>query len=277
MSDAYLITPEYPFINLLVFSEPGVGKTTLAAQAQDHPNMKNVLFANIEGGTISIAWRKDIHAVDIRASSDLYDLFWAMKEGEYKSVRTVVIDNLSELQRLDLEQIVADAMKADKTKTKRTSPDDIWQEDYGVSTLRLERIIRWFKNMDVNLILTAHAKYVYPKTGRGTDTSQLEPTVVLPTLTQALCKSVMGLVDFVWYMGYDAEEDKRYLVTQPDGIIAAKTRGPRFAKAIRPYRELSETFGLPQIYDMLIRSESGKPRRKKTKRTTKRTKRTTKA
>ncbi len=275
MSEAYLITPEHPFINLLVFSEPGVGKTTLAAQAQDHPHMKNVLFANIEGGTISIAWRQDIHAVDVGSVEDLYDLFWAMENGEFKSVKTVVIDNISELQRINLEQIVAKAMESKGGKTPRTSPDDIWQEDYGVSTLQLERILRYFRNANINLIINAHAKYVYPKVGKRIDQSQLEPTVVLPYMTQALCKSVMGLVDFVWYMGYEAPEGDgdgtRYLITQPDGIIAAKTRGPRFAKAMGNYCELGKDFGLPQIYDLLVKTESRKPRRRR-KKTTKRTK-----
>ncbi len=273
MRKPYLITPERPFINLLLFSEPGVGKTTFAAQAQDHPHMKNVLFANIEGGTISIAYRQDIHAVDVKSVDDLTDMFWDIKRRKYSSVNTVVIDNLSELQRVNLEQIVAEAMTKQKGKTKRESPDDIWQEDYGVSTLQMERIIRWFRNLEINLILTAHAKYVYPKTGRNKDTTQVDPIVVLPTMTQALCKSVMGLVDFVWYMGYDAEEDERYLITQPDGVIAAKTRGPRFAKAIGQYRPLSKEFGLPQIYDMLDKSESAKPRRRRVKKkATKRTK-----
>ena len=66
-----------------------------------------------------------------------------------------------------------------------------------------------------------------------------------PNMTDKLCTSVMGYMDFVWYL-YVAEEqlvDKdgnayaethRYLLTQPAGGFAAKTRGSSFARHIGP-------------------------------------------
>jgi hypothetical protein len=273
--EMYLVTPESPYINALFYSEPGDGKTTLAASAQDHKAMKHVLFANIEGGMISIAWRQDIHSIDINSIDDLYDLFWMFSNGDPKvrNVHTLVIDNVSELQRVNLDQIVADEIeKSERDKgergKKREDPDEIYQEDYGRSTNQLERVFRWFKNWPINVIFTAHAKYVYPKVGRNVDTTDLEPTVVLPKLTQMLCKTLMGLVDFVWFLEYDPEEDVRYLITQPNGIVRAKTRGPRFAKAIGSIRQIGDDtmhdgrrigrFYLPEIYQLLVDTESGR-------------------
>lgn len=269
----YKVTPEAPFVNLMLFSEAGEGKTTLAASAQDHPEMANVLFANIEGGLMSVAHRQDISSVDISSVDDLYELFWKLqrRDKDVRDFNTIVIDNVSELQRMDLEQIVQNEVE-NSTNKNRVDPDDIWQEDYGKNTVRLERILRWFKNLPINLIITAHPKFVYPKVGRGVDLTEIEPTVVIPKLTQSLCKSVLGLVDFVWFMKFDPEEDRRWLLTQPDGTYYAKTRGHKFSKAMGAYREFGygvgrdgKDFMMAEIYQLLVDSESGRLKKKKKK------------
>ena len=66
-----------------------------------------------------------------------------------------------------------------------------------------------------------------------------------PNLTDKLCTSVMGYMDYVWYL-YVADEEvmdesgnahpepHRYLLTQPMGGFVAKTRGSRLAEALGP-------------------------------------------
>jgi hypothetical protein len=89
----------------------------------------------------------------------------------------------------------------------------------------------------------------------------VDPIAVLPMLTQKLCKGVMGMVDFVWFMEYDPEENVRRMLTRPDGIRQAKTRGPRFAKALGPI-VINPT--MPELYDLLVKSSAGKlPRKEK--------------
>jgi len=255
----YRVVPESPKMSALIYSEPGAGKTTLSSTAQDHEALTPVLFANIEGGMLSIAHRRDIHAVDILSTEELRQLYYDLKHGEgpYGDVRTLVIDNVTELQTRNLDEIVQLEVKAGR----QTDEDDIWQENYGTSTVQLLRLFRWFKDLEINLILTAHAKFVYPPTGKSRNAAaQLtaEPLAVLPMLTQKLCKSLMGMVNFVWFLQYDAEADERRMLTRPDGIIQAKTRGPKFAKALGSV-VVNPT--LPALYDMLVKAESGKPDR----------------
>ncbi len=254
--EMYRVVPEQPHIKALIYSEPGAGKTTLAATAQDHPAMAPVLYANIEGGLISVAHRRDLHAVDIRSTAHLYELYRRIKnkEGDFAGVRTVVIDNITELQTMNLDEIVTREVEAGKN-SNRESIDDIWQEDYGTSTVQLSRIIRWFKGLDANLILTAHAKFVYPPTSNSRQrgaAADAEPLAVLPMLTQKLMKSVMGMVDFCWYLQYDPESKKRLMLTRPDGIFQAKTRGPRFAKAIGAVVTNPD---MPTLYNTLVKAE----------------------
>lgn len=255
--EMYRVAPEAPRIRALLYSEPGAGKTTLAAQAQDHQEMSPVLFANVEGGLLSIAHRKDIHAVDIRNTDELYRLYRQIKnkDGMFADISTLVIDSMTELQTQNLDEIVSTAMESGKAKDRnRESYDEIWQEDYGVSTVQLARLIRWFRGLDINLILTAHAKFVYPPSGnsrKAAELQQAEPVAVLPMLTQKLCKTVMGIVDYVWYLQYDPETDKRYMLTRPDGIYQAKTRGPKFQKLLG---NIVENPTMPEVYDLLVKS-----------------------
>lgn len=264
--EMYRVMPEAPTIKALLYSEPGVGKTTLAASAQDHPMLAPVCFANIEGGMISIAHRRDIHAVDIFSTEDLYTLYGQIRdrEGPFADVRTLVIDNISELHTLDLDDTVRRAMNSGKDKDRnRTSPDEIWQEDYGESTVRLLRLIRWLKGIDgLNLIITAHAKFVYPPSANKRKAAELvdvEPITVLPMLSQKLCKGIMGMMDFVWYVQYNPEDNKRLMLTRPDGIYQAKTRGPHFQDMMG---SVVTNPTMPQLYEMLVKAESGKQKRK---------------
>lgn len=254
--ELYRVVPEQPHIKALIYSEPGAGKTTLAATAQDHRAMAPVLFANIEGGMISVAYRRDLHAVNIQSTAQLYELYRKLRQKEepFNEIRTVVIDNITELQTLNLDEIVTAEVQAAKN-SNRESVDDIWQEDYGTSTVQLSRIFRWFKGLDINLIMTAHAKFVYPPSSnsrqRGAPADQ-EPLAVLPMLTQKLMKSTMGMVDFCWFLQYDPESGKRLMLTRPDGIYQAKTRGPRFARAIGA---VVTNPTMPTLYDTLVKAE----------------------
>lgn len=258
--ELYRVVPESPRIKAMIYGEPGCGKTSLAATAQDHDEMAPVAFANIEGGLLSVSHRKDIHAVDIRNTNELYALYRAIKHKEdpFGDINTLIIDNMSELQTLNLDEIVQAAMGSGKAKDRnRESEDEIWQEDYGQSTVQLSRVIRWFKNLDINVIVTAHAKFVYPPSSKNQrqGVQEADPVAVLPMLTQKLCKGVMGMVDFCWYLQYEPEANERLMLTRPDGIYQAKTRGHKFAKALGP---VVKDPNIPALYDLLVKSQGGK-------------------
>lgn len=259
MGKIYRVTPSHPTFNAMIYGDPGSGKTTLAATAQDCPEMADVLFANIEGGLLSIAHRGDIHAEKIRTTEDVNKLFWRFvkKEDELSTYRTVVIDSMTELQTINLEEIVKSAMEGGKARSrsgKERTENDIWQEDYGQSTTALKRIVRGFKDLRVNVIVTALAKYVYPKVAEKADKTDVDPIAVMPSLTAKLGESVMGYMDFVWYTFYDQEEDKYKLLTKSQGAYRAKTRGPRFQEAVGP---IIIAPNMATIYDTFVKATSG--------------------
>lgn len=226
--------------------------------------MSDVVFLNIEGGLLSVAHRGDIRAVDVDNCAELDTEFWKIKKRTdgYETVKTIVIDSGTELQTMNLQEIVRSAMDKGKSKSgkARESEDEIWQDDYGKSTSYLRRIFRQFKDLPQNVIITALAKYTYPKSTNDPGRSEamakalgVDPLVVLPSMTQKVSESLMGYMDFVWYTFYDSEDDKYKILTKSSGPYRAKTRGPHFQKALG---DVLVQPSLKYIYDLYVEVES---------------------
>ena len=243
---------------MLLYADAGVGKTSLAATAQDHDAMRNVVFADIEKGTLSIAHRGDILRRPIATTSDLEALGWAIARGELPEIHTVVIDNITELQTINLQEIVQKAIDGGRNmvKNRARTIDDVWQEDYLVSTLQISRLVRFFRDLPINLIINAQLKRVYPKVPDGTDLTKIEPIAVVPSLSAKLMGAVMSYCDFVWCLEQETDEESknygaRFAITVSKDIYKCKTRGPRFLKAVG---EVILNPKLPEIYDTFIRT-----------------------
>jgi hypothetical protein len=263
MNDGYLITPEMftGRIKALIYGDPGSGKTWLAGTAQDHPGLRNVHFFNVDGGMYTLAERGDISATDVRSLDHLEAELFRITSGDekYKGVRTFVIDNITELQTLNLEDIVREELRKKTRREKDATIDDVYQDDYGKSTKQMARILRGFRDIPFNVLYIAHRKDKMRKKSDVIEESK-------PSLTEKLCTAVMGYMDFVWYLytmdvptpvdeqGRTANVTHRFLLTQPFNGFICKTRGTKFSTNLGMCLQDPT---MPDIYEVFLKSGSG--------------------
>lgn len=244
------VTLGQPKIKALVYGAPGVGKTVLAATAAEHPQMAKVLYANIDGGLISIASRKGLLEAPINCIEELEELQGMAARGaeEFTGVNTLVIDSGTELLENLLRQIALREFKKDKQRDR----DKNQIEDYGETTAKLTRIFRWCRDLPLHVIMTAHEKVDRKLVDTRKQSKHDAPVLsVRPKFTDKLGTSIMGCFDYVWYM-YMNNDGLRCLMTQPNSVVQAKTRGERFAPALG---NVVKDPNMSEIYSLLIKTE----------------------
>lgn len=196
---------------VLVYGEPGTGKTVFAATAP------NPLIVDIERGTTSLTNHPELSStavMEFRSVGQLELLIAKLAEGALPEYETVVIDSFSELQKRDLDDILATAAKQDASRNKflPTGPD------YNINTEHMRRIASSLRDLDRNVIVTCHVKEE-----KDDSTGRL---LVRPNLTPKLAGTMAGIFDVVGYMSVNGsgESATRTLQVHPTNRVTAKTR-----------------------------------------------------
>lgn len=247
---------------VLIYGYMGSGKTHLAATAQDNKAFKNVLFCNCEGGLKTVMKRGDILYEDTRSIDKLEQVFYRVKgqKAGYEGINTIVIDSVSEFQSVYLEELAKTNNSKDGQNTLR---------DYMKSTNKLRKLFREMRDSGLNIIWIAHPSEVFEKGAEEGD----PPECIQPQLTNKLSKSLMGFVDYCWFLesverkikskktGKTIKKTERILHTEDflahNGVtkIRAKTRGADFLTAIG--KEVANP-NLSELYKIYLESMKGK-------------------
>lgn len=209
------VSEKPPYLKILLYGEPGTGKTVFSAGAP------SPLFVDVEHGTRSLLNHPELQhtpVLPMREWEEIEELFWEMRAGEDESlnaIETVVIDSISELQRRQMDEILKGAASKDANR----NPYLPYQQDYKLNTEVLRRMVVSFRDLEKNLIVTAHSTE---------QQDQNDGRVFLrPAVTPKLSQTLTGIMDVVAYMGVEVDksgEQKRYLQVMPSRNILAKTR-----------------------------------------------------
>lgn len=214
------------YVNVLIYGESGVGKTTFAATAP-----RPILWLEAEGGTNSIA---DPEGIDIVRMGGLesYREVLAYLHTNPDKYKTVVIDSLSEVQAAVLKDIMRGVKRDDPTRDEFAPQFGEWGKLTGV----MREIVRAYRDLPANVIFTA-------LTREDTDAVTAR-TKVRPKLSPALAEDVPAFVDACLYLyaatpkkgeagaeGVDTDEDGvtivRNALLKPTGKYIAKVRAPK--------------------------------------------------
>jgi len=242
-------------LKMLVYGPPGVGKTSLLATANLHKITAPVLLVNVEGGMLSVAdaavlgLKEPPDVVDLKGFDQLEEIFWYLAKGDHP-YKSVGIDSLSELQMVNLENIVKKLLgRVSGSGARRESLDDVWREDYGTSTQQMRRVVRKFRDLPMHVFFSCHEVASQDK-----DKNE----VVHPMLTTKLRSAVMGYMDVIGYMYIDSDDKqedqvKRRLLCQPFGKWQAKDRSPGQRLGL-----VIDNPTIPVIIDRIIKKERRK-------------------
>ena len=207
-----------PHLNLLVYGDAGIGKTQLCGTAQDHAATSPILVLDVEGGTATLRRRPDVSVVRIKSIIDLMMVFGeiekALANNDSAAPKTVAVDSLTELQKLDMNDVMRALIKSNPDR----DPDVPSQREWGKSSNHMRQIVRKFRDLPCNVIFTALAK-------REQDDSS-GTTMTLPSMPGKLAAEVPAFLDVVGYMFTQIESNKieRKMLCQPSRTKIAKDR-----------------------------------------------------
>lgn len=205
-------------IKALIYSEPGNGKTTLAATL----DLKRTLIISFESGLLSILDEKgfeDLQYVEPSNLSDLKDIYDNLKNDKDLAAKydTIFIDSLSEISDMMLE-----ALKQDPTVYTGMKDN---MKLYMINQEKVVGIAKSFRDLKgYNVIMTALA---------ATKTTNMVEKLLPSMAGQKLADKLPPLYDFVWYLEVTSDGERR-LITQPTSSITAKSRSRKLESAEEP-------------------------------------------
>lgn len=219
---AYNPTGSVKHLNAMFYGEPSIGKTFLYGTVVDWPEeFLPALLIDIDGGTDTIRNRTKIEiSKPIRSLTTLQDLYkevaadFSTGQGYYKSI---CLDNISELQKIDMAEVMAEA------KDTSNNPDrvDIYvpsMREWGKNGERMRRIIRAFRDLPCHTICMAH---IDEREDNNTKTFRL-----WPSMPGKMRHELLGFFSVAGYMSIynDGEEVKRQIQFKKTNKVQARDR-----------------------------------------------------
>lgn len=235
-------------LKMLTYGDAGVGKTTFAGSSQGVKGFGDVLDLDIEGGSMSLAHNQAIDRVFIDSYAQFARMAdWARLYGKAREMRdkrkmilleqaikpdadpdavaakpknykTLIIDSLSEAQKLCMYQLMGVDIA---TKALDEEPDSVEFKQWGQASEMIRLLVRTFRSLPFNVFFVC---------GLATEQDERKRIHHLPALPGKLAKEIHGFVDVVGYMAARqraADNDiviERRMYLQPGETFQAKDR-----------------------------------------------------
>jgi phage nucleotide-binding protein len=211
-------------LSMMVYGGFGVGKTWFAGTSAQQKELGPVLLVDCDGGGRTLRGKpqfkgiKIVRMLDFRGFNKVYE----MLDGNPNAFGTVILDNLNEIHNMAMALQMQEVVKKDPTREVEVPS----QREYGIVRAQIRKLIMYFNNLEVNLIVTCHADlHKDDVDGR---------IYIRPAVAGKLHYEIPGLLGIVGYLtadrpsavkarkGGDEAEIVRTMHFQPHGRIDAK-------------------------------------------------------
>jgi hypothetical protein len=219
---------KFRYLNVLIHSPGGRGKTTLISECCDDPRTSPILVLDCEGGSMLRFAKKDPSAYTIIPVDSIEELsthfnYLATTPHPYKSV---AVDSITSVQKIGLYEFVY-GKQASKKVRSWTQMKTAEIQQWGFSLSQMILIMQEFQELKMHTFFTTLSQRIVDSISKKTWI-----TVQLPGQQQA---EVPGVPDIVGYI--DVLKTKtgfeRVLRVQPDGIVDCKDRTDALGEGIQ--------------------------------------------
>lgn len=201
------LEPAREHLTILIVGESGAGKTSLAATAP------KPIILNRDNGLSSLYYKRydeNLRIEDIESTAD-FDASLANLRGDgrkdWTGFQSVVIDDLSEMQMLMMDEI----LRAMHERDPRRQMDDPSKREYGLVGTRFRRYIRAIKRLPMHRVMVSAMTY-------DSDAEKFKPALVGAMRTQ-----IPHFCDLVGFLR-TGKDEKRYLYFRSSRKWFAKSR-----------------------------------------------------
>lgn len=233
----------FQYGKFLIYGEPGAGKTHLFGTVEDDPdNFLPALLIDIDGGIATIRKRTRVEVKTMRTIDDLQELYKEIAaEPDY--YKTIGLDNLSELQKIDMNAVMREA----KDTAKNPENVDIYvpgQREWGKSGERMRIIVRGIRDLPAHIFMFAHLE---EREDKATKLMRISPS-----LPGKLRHEISGFFDVVGMLSTYEEEDvvKRQIQFAKTRRVAAKDRFDVLPQVMQ------ESPTIPQIWGHIVSADA---------------------
>lgn len=210
------------WLNAIFYGDSGVGKTRLLGSCDEVPDLRKVLFVDIEGGTRSIRdVYPNIDTVRVQNFRQIREVYEGLK-GTSHGYTTACLDSASEMQKFNMSDVMVDLVKS----RPDLDPDIPGMREWGKNLEQMRKYIRAFRDLPINTFFTALAQ---------TDKDQKTgATMKKPGLSGKLANEITAFLDIACYMYVKEVEGKqtRMLLTGSTDQFVAKDRTAKLPMVI---------------------------------------------
>lgn len=175
------------FLKILIYGEPGVGKTRFCGTAPDP------IFLSAESGLLSLNKIGNFQYTQIKTFQEMIDAYEYLAV-EKHNFKTIVIDSLTEIQTQCMDAILAESGK-----------EQAQIQDWGKLGTRMVNMVRKFRDLPCNLIVTCLSETLSAEEG-------FEQKIV-PCVQGKLKSLLAGYFDEV-FLAYSTERK------DADGVVS---------------------------------------------------------